>query len=74
MTAFYRHTVLPFSPNDIPTPIQRRCLAPSQMEVTAKYPIQTVIQLLRAKKKPVAYTTTPARRLSPYWCLFGLRM
>lgn len=40
---------------------QRRCLARSTAEVMAEYLIQTVIQLSKAKKKPV-YQNQPQRR------------
>lgn len=51
MTAFCRHIALPLSLNGVPAPFQRRCLALSMVEVMAKYPIQTVIQLFWAKKE-----------------------
>ncbi|MCX4374512.1 MAG: hypothetical protein OSJ58_22355, partial [Dysosmobacter sp.] len=53
VTVIYRHPALPFFPNGVPAPFQRRCLARSTVEVMAEYPIQTVIQLSGAKKKPV---------------------
>ena len=53
MTAICHHTILPLSPNGVPVPVQRRCLARSTAEVMAEYPIQAVIQLSEAKKKPV---------------------
>ena len=53
MTAFCRHAVLPIVLNDVPAPVQQRYLAHSPVEVMAEYPIQTVIQLSKTKKKPV---------------------
>ena len=53
MTAICRHTVLPIVPNGVPAPFQRRCLALSLVEIVAEYPIRTVIQLSKTKKKPV---------------------
>ena len=61
MTAFCRHIALPLSLNGVPAPFQRRCLALSTVEVMAEYPIQTVIQLSGAKKKPV-HQNQPQRR------------
>ena len=60
MTAICRHPALPFSPDGVPVPFQRRCLARSPAEVMAKYPIQTIIQLSGAKKKPVHRRTNPS--------------
>ena len=51
VTAFCRHNALPFPPNGVPAPFQRRCLAHSPVEVMAEYLIRTVIQLLGAKKE-----------------------
>jgi hypothetical protein len=53
VTAFCRHAVLPIVLNDVPAPVQQRYLAHSPVEVMAEYPIQTVIQLSKTKKKPV---------------------
>lgn len=61
MTAICRHTVLPIVLNGVPAPVQRRCLARSTVEVMAKHLIQTVIQLSKAKKKPV-HQNQPRRR------------
>ena len=47
-------------PDGVPAPFQRRCLARSTVEVMAEYPIQTVIQLSRAKKKPAHRRTNPS--------------
>lgn len=60
MTAFCRHAVLPIVLNDVPAPVQQRYLAHSPVEVMAEYPIQTVIQLSRAKKKPAHRRTNPS--------------
>lgn len=50
MTAICHHTILPLSPNGVPVPVQRRCLARSPVEVMAEYPIRTVIQLSKQKR------------------------
>ena len=47
-------------PDGVPAPFQRRYLARSTVEVMAEYPIQTVIQLSGAKKKPVHRRTNPS--------------
>ena len=65
MTVFCHHITLPLSLNGVPAPFQRRCLALSTAEVMAEYPIQTVVQLLGAKKEAGTSKPAPAEIFIP---------
>ena len=71
---FCRHIIVLFSPNGVPAPFQRRCLARSPVEIVAEYSIQTVIQLSGTKKKPVHRHKNPSGSFPLAWVLVWLSM